>query len=115
MSGNREDFEVALQSLSDTLTKVIEPQISDERARLLLDLLRNQLLGMEMFYRLLLLESGEKFMLDDEGFDLLTQKYRRLLRFFTRFPGADEKSLYEMLIVGDFYYLMSSHASAPGA
>jgi hypothetical protein len=115
MNGKLEDFELAMQSLKGALVDVFASNDADETAKRLFDLLCNQLQGMEMFYQLLLCEVNGKFMMNDRDYDLLTQKYRTVLKFFTRFPGVDEKSIYEMLVVGDFYYLLSHHASEPRA
>jgi len=113
MTGNREDFRVAVQSLRNALAEVMEPKANDPRAELLSDLLENQLRGIDLFHQLLLSEIDGKFMIDDKGYDLLTQRYRAVMRFFTKFPGVDNKSIYEMLIVSDFYYLIHFHASEP--
>lgn len=113
VSGDMDDFETALQSLETTLVEVMKPGIADERVNLLLQLLENQIRGMHIFYRLVLCEGDQKFIMDNAALDLLTQRYRSVLRFFTRFPGASERSTYEMMIVSDFYYLLRSHANEP--
>jgi hypothetical protein len=113
VTGNLDDFEAALHSLELALTESIKISADDERAKLLFELLHNQMRGMEIFYRLMLCEGDRKFIMDDASFDRLTQRYRSVLRFFTRFPRASEKSTYEMMIVSDFYYLLMSHAAEP--
>lgn len=116
MTRTSPEFQKAVRELGESLDGAIARLPQNESTKLLLDILRNQLTGIEMFYELLLLESetGKQTGIDDESFDDLTKRYRALLPFFRKFPGANESSTYEMSVITDFYYILRNHTQSWG-
>ena len=102
-------FDVDLKSLHQTLKEAMEPRLSDERARVLNEILENQLNGILLFYKLLCLEGDNRISIDEADFDILTQKYRKVLRYFTDLPKTHPDSTYHLLLISDFYYLLRNH------
>lgn len=107
-------FSDAIGDLRVALDEVLKPLLDKENGKLLAEVVENQLSGMEKFYRLLLAEQGGIAMIDGPGFDRVVEKYRRVSRFFTRFPGLPERSTYKMSVVSDLYYILSRHTQEWG-
>lgn len=103
------DFKVSLAALKETLQEVGGRLPRSESSQLLIDLLAHQVDGMEKFYELLINEQGQRTLVDASDFDLLTEKHLAVARFFTTLPKAKEKSVYEVSIVSDFYYILRHH------
>lgn len=104
-----EEFSSAVASLREALREARRDGAAGETSSLLFDFLENHLNLIEEFYILLINEQHDRAIVSVTAFDDLTQRFRRLARFFTRFPGVDERSIYEKSIVTDFYYILKHH------
>ncbi len=102
-------FNDAIGDLRVALDEVLKPLLDKENGKPLVELVENQLIGIEKFYRLLLAEQAGIATIDGDGFDLVVEKYRRVSRFFTRFPGLPKNSTYKMSVISDLYYILSHH------
>jgi hypothetical protein len=103
------EFNSDIGELRKAVADAIGPHLSVESTMLLSDLLENRLDAIEKFYELLLSEKDGKVLIDENDFDVVTQKYLCVLRYFTRFPGEPSGSTYKMTVISDFYYLLSYH------
>lgn len=104
-----EDFSLAVASLREALREARRNEVVGETSSLLFDFLENHLNLIEEFYVLLINEQHDSAIVSVSAFDDITQRFRRVARFFTRFPGVDERSIYEKSIVTDFYYILKHH------
>ena len=82
MQQSPEDFNEAMLELRSVLAEVLMPLVDDERGVLLSELMDCQLKGVEKFYALLNSEVTERIYIGSEEFDRITDKYRRIARFF---------------------------------
>lgn len=89
--------------------EVMEPLLASESGKILHELIENQLRGVEKFYELRVTEMNEMPLIGETGFDLITDKYRAIVRIFNKFPGDPERSVYNMLVLSDLYYILKYH------
>lgn len=109
-----DDFLAAAAELREVLAEVMEPLLEDAKAKLLLELLENQVDGMEKFYKLRLAEKDGVIILDEKSLYLITDKYVPLMRYFLRFPGTAGKAPYRLSIVSDFLTILQFHTREYG-
>ena len=69
-----DDFLAAVGELREVLAQVMGPQLEDRKAKLLFELLENQVDGMEKFYKLRLAEKDGITVLDEKSLYLITDK-----------------------------------------
>ena len=109
-----DEFNRAVSELREILSDVLKPLLEEENGKPFVELIENQLDGIEKFYELLLAEQEGVATIDGDRFNLIVEKYRIVLRFFSKFPELPEKSTYKMSVISDFYYLLSHHTKEWG-
>ena len=109
-----DDFLAAVGELREVLAQVMGPQLEARKAKLLFELLENQVDGMEKFYKLRLAEKDGITVLDEKSLYLITDKYVPLMRYFLQFPGTAGKSPYRLSIVSDFLTILQYHTREYG-
>lgn len=114
MAEKTDDFLTAVGEMREVLAQVMEPLLEDEKAKLLFELLENQVDGMEKFYKLRIAEKEGVTILDEKSLYLITDKYVPLMRYFLRFPGTAGKSPYRLSIVSDFLTIIQFHTREYG-
>ncbi len=71
-----------MDELRATCMEVMEPLLANESGKILHELIENQLRGVEKFYELRVTETNEMPLIGETGFDLITDKYRAIVRIF---------------------------------